>query len=125
MAKDQNLNLNSLKISGMCGRLLCCLGAEYETYKELSANFPVVGTEIMCGSLVFTVIAGDVLKQTLKIKDKDRFFFFYRTDLENEGGAFFIKKEVLDRIAAVDEQAQDDDDSYYAVDVNSKHTRKL
>jgi cell fate regulator YaaT (PSP1 superfamily) len=66
MAKDQNLNLNSLKISGMCGRLLCCLGAEYETYKELNANFPAVGTEIMCGSLVFTVISGDILKQTLK-----------------------------------------------------------
>ena len=36
MAKEQNLPLNPLKISGVCGRLLCCLGHEYETYKELN-----------------------------------------------------------------------------------------
>jgi len=124
MAKEQNLNLNSLKISGMCGRLLCCLGSEYETYKELSANFPAIGTEIKCGSLMFTVVSGDVLKQTLKIKGKERFFDINRTDLEKEGEAFFIKKEVLDRIATVDENAQDDD-SYFEVDINPKHTRKI
>ena len=124
MAKDQNLNLNSLKISGMCGRLLCCLGSEYETYKELGANFPPVGTEIRCGSLLFTVTSGDILKQTLKIKDKDRFFDINRTDLETEDGVFFIKKEVLDRITNVDEQ-EPEDDSYFEVDMNSKHTRKL
>ncbi|ADJ26001.1 PSP1 domain protein [Dehalogenimonas lykanthroporepellens BL-DC-9] len=36
MAKEQNLPLNPLKISGVCGRLLCCLGHEYETYKEMN-----------------------------------------------------------------------------------------
>jgi cell fate regulator YaaT (PSP1 superfamily) len=34
MAKEQSLNLNSLKISGMCGRLLCCLAYEFETYRS-------------------------------------------------------------------------------------------
>ena len=42
MAKEQNLNLNSMKISGMCGRLLCCLGYEYEIYKELNKKIPQV-----------------------------------------------------------------------------------
>ncbi|PVV84837.1 stage 0 sporulation family protein [Dehalogenimonas alkenigignens] len=36
MAKEQNLPLNPVKISGVCGRLLCCLGHEYEVYKELN-----------------------------------------------------------------------------------------
>ncbi len=36
MAKEQNLPLNPVKISGVCGRLLCCLGHEYETYREMN-----------------------------------------------------------------------------------------
>ncbi len=40
MAKDQNLSLNSAKISGNCGKLLCCLAYEYETYRELKKNYP-------------------------------------------------------------------------------------
>ncbi|MDD5066183.1 MAG: regulatory iron-sulfur-containing complex subunit RicT [bacterium] len=46
MAKDQNLSLNTVKISGNCGKLLCCLDYEYETYKELKKNFPKEGTSI-------------------------------------------------------------------------------
>ncbi len=34
MAKEQNLSLNSMKISGPCGRLLCCLAYEYDFYRE-------------------------------------------------------------------------------------------
>ena len=40
MAKDQNLSLNSVKISGNCGKLLCCLAYEYEAYKEGKKDFP-------------------------------------------------------------------------------------
>jgi cell fate regulator YaaT (PSP1 superfamily) len=40
MAKDQNLSLNPLKISGLCGRLMCCLGYEHGTYVELMKRFP-------------------------------------------------------------------------------------
>ncbi len=46
MAKVQNLPLNPSKISGLCGRLMCCLGYENETYKSLSKSFPKVGREI-------------------------------------------------------------------------------
>lgn len=44
MAKEQNLSLNSTKISGCCGRLLCCLRYEYDTYVEESRRTPGVGT---------------------------------------------------------------------------------
>ncbi len=40
MAKDQNLSLNPLKISGLCGRLMCCLGYEHSMYVEMSKPFP-------------------------------------------------------------------------------------
>ena len=40
MAKEQNLPLNPMKISGICGRLLCCLGYEYEQYRTIKAKMP-------------------------------------------------------------------------------------
>jgi cell fate regulator YaaT (PSP1 superfamily) len=43
MGKDQNLSLNPAKISGMCGRLLCCLSYEHDVYKELGKGIPKVG----------------------------------------------------------------------------------
>jgi len=48
MAKEQNLSLNPTKISGLCGRLMCCLVYEYETYRELKKSFP------LCGKMVQT-----------------------------------------------------------------------
>lgn len=46
MAKDQNLSLNAVKISGNCGKLLCCLAYEYETYKEMKKEFPKENTSV-------------------------------------------------------------------------------
>ena len=46
MAKDQNLPLNPLKISGICGRLMCCLRYEYGSYKEFIDNAPEVGIKV-------------------------------------------------------------------------------
>lgn len=43
MAKEQNLSLNPTKISGLCGRLMCCLTYENDTYKELKKKFPKPG----------------------------------------------------------------------------------
>ncbi len=42
MAKDQNLSLNPLKLSGVCGRLMCCLAYEHKMYQELKRRFPPV-----------------------------------------------------------------------------------
>lgn len=112
MAKEQNLNLNSLKISGMCGRLLCCLGYEYETYRELAADMPEVRTEIICDNDRFSVFSVDILKQTLKIKDKDddSFLDISRSDIEKRGNSFYIKKEVIDRIRCQDDSSEEDFD---------------
>jgi len=102
MAKEQNLNINSLKISGMCGRLLCCLGYEHETYMELSSVMPGNGTAIICGDVTYTVISSDILKQSLKIKDQDSAFDVLLKDLDVRNNIFYIKKDVINRIKGDD-----------------------
>jgi len=46
MAKEQGLSLNPTKISGQCGRLMCCLTFEYETYQKIQSRFPKIGKTI-------------------------------------------------------------------------------
>ena len=46
MAKEQYLMLNPSKISGLCGRLMCCLSYEYDIYRELGKDFPKVGEKV-------------------------------------------------------------------------------
>ncbi|MBU4293726.1 MAG: stage 0 sporulation protein, partial [Actinobacteria bacterium] len=57
MAKDQNLPLNPLKISGICGRLMCCLKYEYESYREFLEMAPERGVKVKT-RLGIGVIAG-------------------------------------------------------------------
>ncbi len=68
MAKEQNLSLNPTKISGVCGRLMCCLKNEAETYEELNKTLPRVGDEVQ-GSDGFAgqVESVNVLRQTVRI----------------------------------------------------------
>ena len=47
MAKEQSLSLNPTKISGQCGRLMCCLTYEYENYRALKKNLPKIGKPVM------------------------------------------------------------------------------
>jgi len=47
MAKEQNLALNPQKISGACGRLMCCLAYEMDTYSELKKDLPKVGKRVV------------------------------------------------------------------------------
>ena len=68
MAKEQNLSLNPTKISGVCGRLMCCLKNEAETYEELNKTLPRVGDEVQ-GSDGFAgqVESVNVLRQTVRV----------------------------------------------------------
>ena len=50
MAKDQNLPPNPSKISGVCGRLMCCLTFEHATYKKMSKALPKCGKKVRVGS---------------------------------------------------------------------------
>jgi len=71
MAKDQNLSLNSMKISGPCGRLLCCLSYECDFYQEERKKFPVEGTRVFLGQAAYRVIEINILTKTIKIEGPD------------------------------------------------------
>ncbi len=115
MAKEQNLNLNSLKISGMCGRLLCCLGYEYDVYRELNVDFPATGVEVKCGDEVYTVISTDVLKQAMKIRNRDRIVEIAREDLDLRNGKYSLKPETLEEIQRNEEDHEVEEDDYYVI----------
>ena len=68
MAKNQNLSLNPQKISGTCGKLLCCIKYENETYAHLRKNLPDVGDIVRLEDGEGKVLTVDVLKQQLKVK---------------------------------------------------------
>lgn len=68
MAKEQNLALNPTKISGVCGRLMCCLAYEYPTYMELKKNLPKVGKHIVTRSGKGKVIRQNVLSETVTVE---------------------------------------------------------
>jgi len=68
MAKDQNLSLNPTKISGVCGRLMCCLGYEYETYRELKKRFPKIGKIVKTTSGKGKVVRHNIMYNRLTIQ---------------------------------------------------------
>ena len=68
MAKEQNLSLNPTKISGVCGRLMCCLKNEEETYEYLNSQLPSVGETVTTPTgAAGTVSAVSVLRQRVKV----------------------------------------------------------
>ena len=68
MAKEQNLSLNPTKISGVCGRLMCCLKNEQETYEYLNKQLPNIGDQVMTPEgIKGEVQSVNVLRQLVKV----------------------------------------------------------
>ncbi len=70
MAKEQNLTLNSMKISGPCGRLLCCLSYEFDSYREARQALPSVGTRIPFEGEEFRVIEVNALARRTRLESE-------------------------------------------------------
>ena len=68
MAKEQNLSLNPTKISGICGRLMCCLNYEQETYEGIRKRMPKVGSVVETCYGVGEVISSSIVKEAVKVK---------------------------------------------------------
>ncbi len=68
MAKNQGLSLNPAKISGLCGKLMCCLEYENEPYEEAYKKMPKVGSEVITPDGKATVISNNMLKLLVKTK---------------------------------------------------------
>ena len=71
MAKDQSLSLNPTKISGLCGRLMCCLTFENDIYRELKESFPKIGKSVSSRSGKGKVLRHNVLKKLVVIRLED------------------------------------------------------
>ncbi len=71
MAKDQNLSLNSLKISGQCGRLLCCFSYEHDWYAEMRKKLPNEGVRFYYDGTNFRVIEVNPLTEMVKMHGED------------------------------------------------------
>ena len=105
MAKEQNLSLNPTKISGVCGRLMCCLKNEADTYEELNRNLPKVGDEVRGNDgLSGLVESVNVLRQTMRILvevDDEKEYHEYHVDdvtilRRRRRGGNRSKKEAVD-----------------------------
>ncbi len=71
MAKDQNLSLNSLKISGQCGRLLCCLSYEHDWYCEERKSLPNEGIRLFYDEANFRVTEVNPLTRMIRLQGED------------------------------------------------------
>lgn len=78
MAKEQNLSLNPSKISGNCGRLMCCLRYEQEVYEEKLAIMPKIGAIVKTEDGEGTVDSIETLKEMVRVKleDKEDGYYF-------------------------------------------------
>ena len=78
MAKEQNIALNPSKISGNCGRLMCCLKYEQDVYAEKGAKLPKVGAIVKTPSGEGTVESVEILKELVRVKIKDGEDYTYK-----------------------------------------------
>lgn len=72
MAKNQGLSLNPGKISGLCGRLMCCLSYENDYYAEAFKQMPKLGSEITTPDGRGTVVNTNMLKMVVRVKIEDK-----------------------------------------------------
>jgi cell fate regulator YaaT (PSP1 superfamily) len=94
MAKEQNLALNPMKISGICGRLLCCLSYESKDYADMKKKMPHPKQEILTPWGKARVISTNLLKETVTIQ------------LDNE----VVKEVALDELVHSEEKSSEEAD---------------
>lgn len=84
-AKNQMLSLNIPKLSGACGKLMCCLAYEDELYTEEKAKFPKIGTTVTEGRTEYRVDSINILSRTIKLTSKLDTKFLTLEEFQNIG----------------------------------------
>ena len=99
MAKEQGLSLNPVKISGTCGRLMCCLNYEQNVYDELLKITPRVGAKVKTPQGNGTVISVSLLEQKVKVhfEDNDAPIIFDCCDVRTIGRANIPQNDEIDK----------------------------
>ena len=68
MAKDQDLSLNTSKLSGLCGRLMCCLAYEYDNYAKVKSCCPKIGTLVSTPNGKGKLLSIDCIRETCNVE---------------------------------------------------------
>ena len=85
MAKNQLLALNIQKLSGQCGKLMCCLKFEDENYKQLRAGLPKMNAQVEYEGKLYRVTSMNVINGTAKLENRENVQFIALTDLMEKG----------------------------------------
>lgn len=105
MAKEQNLSLNSMKISGPCGRLLCCLSYEYDYYVEEKANMPPEGTKIRIDHDLWRVSEVNILSRQVVLsasENRTLYIPFEEFYYDEESAHWCVNEEYQDDLFSPD-----------------------
>ena len=113
MAKEQNLSLNPTKISGICGRLMCCLNYEQSTYEDIRKRMPKVGSIVKTIEGTGEVFSNSTVKESVKVKLKK----------DGEEVLQDFKIEDIELIKGHYEDSIEDDD--IKLEIESEEDRKL
>ena len=109
VAKDQGLPLNPDSISGVCGRLLCCLTFEHEVYREMRGSLPRVGKRVSTPAGMGKVIKLNILKQTVTLALDDH---PQRVDVPADEIGLAVRTEDAPNQALLEaERSQQEDDA--------------
>jgi len=103
MAKQQNIALNAAKISGNCGRLMCCLKYENEVYEEKLKRIPKIGAIVKTADGEGTVDGIETLKEKVRVKLKDGDGYFYK---KYEAKDVKVIKDVAKKEEEIDEEEE-------------------
>lgn len=110
MAKTQGLSLNPTKISGLCGRLMCCLGYENAQYEQVLKKMPKINSEIESPKGKGVVVYNDILRErvSVKVKQNDDSFIVYDFSLPELNGEITDapKEEIQEEKIDVKEEAK-------------------
>ena len=113
MAKEQNLSLNPTKISGICGRLMCCLNYEQSTYEDIRKRMPKVGSIVKTSEGTGEVFSNNLVKESIKVKLK-------------KGEEEVLEEFKIDNIELIKGHYEDSiDDDDIKLEVESEEDRKL
>lgn len=85
MAKNQLLALNIDKLSGMCGKLKCCLKYEDDTYKELCEGLPKVGSQVEYEGEIYRLTNMNVMNEEAKLENRESVIFITLQELKDKG----------------------------------------
>lgn len=113
MAKEQNLSLNPTKISGICGRLMCCLNYEQSTYEDIRKRMPQVGSIVKTEEGTGEVISNNTVKETVRVKYK-------------KAGEEMVNDFNIDNIELIEGNYEDSiDDSDIRLEIDSEEDKKF